>query len=100
VKSDPVRVKDALPFFFDYLDSLEEVYRVLKHNSHYCVVIGDRSIRKKVLDMEKVSVELGIKAGFKHVHSYFRNIPMKLIPWDTPTGKTISRESIIVLRKE
>jgi len=100
VNTDPERVKDALPFFFDYFDSLKEVYRVLKTNSYYCVVIGDRSIRKKLLDMEKVSVELGNKAGFKHVQSFFRNIPMKLIPWDTPTGKTISRESIIVLRKE
>jgi site-specific DNA-methyltransferase (cytosine-N4-specific) len=100
VKADPERVRDALPFFFDYYDTLKEVYRVLKHRSYYCVVIGDRSIRKKLLDMEKVSVELGTEAGFKHVHSFFRNIPMKLIPWDTPTGKTIFRESIIVLRKE
>jgi tRNA G10 N-methylase Trm11 len=100
VKTDPDRVKEALPFFFDYLASLKEVHRVLKHGSYYCIVVGDRSIRKKLLDMEKVSVELGIEAGFRHVHSFFRNIPMKLIPWTTPTGKTISRESIIVLRKE
>lgn len=100
VKTDPDRVKDALPFFFDYLTSLEEVHRVLKHGSYYCVVIGDRSIRKKMLDMEKVSVELGTRAGFEHIHSFFRNIPVKLIPWSTPTGKTISRESIIVLQKE
>jgi site-specific DNA-methyltransferase (cytosine-N4-specific) len=99
-KTDPNRVKDALPFFFDYLITLKEVHRVLKSGSYYCVVIGDRSIRKRLLDMEKVSVELGTKAGFKHEHSFFRNIPMKLIPWDTPTGKTISRESIILLRKE
>jgi DNA modification methylase len=99
-KTDPDRVKDALPFFFDYLETLKEVYRVLKCGSYYCVVIGDRSIRKQLLDMEKVSVELGIEAGFTYENSFFRNIPMKLIPWDSPTGKTISRESIIVLRKE
>ena len=99
-KSDPERVKDALPFFFDYLESFREIHRVLKPMAYYCVVIGDRSIRKKMLDMEKVSVELGNAAGFKHIQSFFRNIPMKLIPWSTPTGKTISRESIIVLQKE
>lgn len=99
VRTDPNRVKDALPFFFDYLTSLEEVHRVIKHGSYCCVVIGDRSIRKKMLDMEKVSVELGTKVGFKHIKSFFRNIPMKLIPWSTPTGKTIARESIIVLQK-
>lgn len=100
VKTDPERVRDALPFFFDYLQTLKEVFRVLKEGSYYCIVIGDRSIRKQLLDMEKVTIELGKEAGFKHVNSYFRNIPMKLIPWSTPTGKTISRESIIVLKKE
>jgi hypothetical protein len=100
VKTDPMRVKDSLPFFFDYLTSLKEVNRVLKNDSYYCIVIGDRSIRKKMLDMERVTVELGIKAGFKHIQSFFRNIPMKLIPWSTPTGKTIARESIIILQKE
>jgi site-specific DNA-methyltransferase (cytosine-N4-specific) len=100
VKTDEMRVKDALPFFFDYLATMKEVYRVLKHGSYYCIVIGDRSIRKKVLDMERVSVELGAEAQFRHVQSFFRNIPTKLIPWNTPTGKTIVRESIIVFRKE
>jgi tRNA G10 N-methylase Trm11 len=100
LKTDEMRVKDALPFFFDYLATMKEAHRVLKHGSYYCVVIGDRSIRRKVVDMERVSVELATKARFKHVHSFFRNIPIKLIPWNTPTGKTIVRESIIVLQKE
>jgi len=99
-KTDSGRIKDALPFFFDYLRTLEEVYRVLKPRSFYCIVIGDRSIRKKLLDMEKITVELGNAAGFKHVQSFFRKIPMKLIPWSTPTGKTISRESIVILQKD
>jgi DNA modification methylase len=100
LKADPERVRDALPFFFDYLKTLEEVYRVLKPGAFYCIVIGDRSIRKKLLDMEKVTIELGAAVGFEHVESFFRTIPMKLIPWNTPTGKTISRESIIILQKK
>ena len=98
-KTDIERVKDALPFFSDYLRTLEAVCKVIKPNSFYCIVIGDRSIRRKLVDMEKVTVELGTTAGFKHIQSYFREIPMKLIPWTTPTGKTISRESIIILQK-
>lgn len=100
IKNDPERVSNALPFFFDYFTSLKEVFRVLKPEACYCIVIGDRSIRKKTLDMEKVTLELGKAAGFKHINSYFRNIPIKLIPWNTPTGKTISRESIIILQKK
>lgn len=99
LKYDESRIKDALPFFFDYLDALKEMYRVLKTHSYCCIVIGDRSIRKKRLDMEKVTVELAKETGFNHKTSFFREIPQKLIPWTTPTGKTISRESIVILNK-
>jgi site-specific DNA-methyltransferase (cytosine-N4-specific) len=99
-KTDRPRVNDALPFFFDYGKTMKEIHRVLKREAYYCIVIGDRSIRKKLVDMERVTVELGTAAGFTHVKSYFRTIPMKLIPWTTPTGKTISRESIIILQKK
>jgi hypothetical protein len=98
-KTDPARITDALPFFYDYLKTLREIHRFTKHGSFCCIVIGDRSIRKRLLDMEQVTIELGAAAGLKHVRSYFREIPIKLIPWRTPTGKTISRESIIVLQK-
>lgn len=96
---DLKRVQDALPFFFDYLEALQEMYRVLKKESYCCIVIGNRSIRKKPLDMGRVTVELANHVGFSHVRSFYRQIPMKLIPWNTPTGKTISRENILILQK-
>jgi DNA modification methylase len=98
-KFDEERIRDALPFFFDYLSALKEMHRLVKRGSHCCIVIGDRSIRKKPLDMERVTVELAEEAGFSHETSFFREIPQKLIPWTTPTGKTISRESIVILTK-
>jgi len=99
-KNDQERVKQALPFFFDYSDSLKEMYRVIKPEGFCCIVIGDRSIRRKMLDMEKVTLELGGATGFHHIQSFFREIPMKLIPWKTPTGKTISRESIVIFSRQ
>lgn len=99
-KKDLPRIKDALPFFYDYSRCLKEMHRVLKPDSYCCIVIGDRSIRRKPLDMEKVTVELAQDVGFYHKKSFFRRIPQKLIPWTTPTGKTISRESIIILMKK
>jgi len=98
-KYDESRIRDALPFFFDYLTALKEMRRVLRPHSYCCIVIGDRSIRKKRLNMEKVTVELAKNVGFSHKTSFFREIPQKLIPWTTPTGKTISRESIVILTK-
>jgi DNA modification methylase len=96
---DENRIRDALPFFFDYFETLKEMHRVLRSGSNCCIVIGDRSIRKRKLDMEKVTVELAKEAGFHHTKSFFREIPQKLIPWTTPTGETISRESIVIFTK-
>ncbi len=97
VERDPERVRDALTFFFDYLASLRQMFRVLKSDSFCCVVVGDRSIRQRPLDMDRVTVELAREAGFVHLESFHRNIPVKLIPWNTPTGRTISRESVVIL---
>lgn len=99
-QDDEERVRDALPFFFDCLLTLKEMYRVLKPNSFCCIVIGNRSIRKRPLNMERVTIELGQEAGFVHKTSFFRQIPQKLIPWTTPTGKTISNESMVILTKK
>lgn len=99
VKKDKERVRDALPFFFEYLSTLQQMYRVSKSGAFCCIVIGDRSIRMRPLNMDKVTVELGKEAGFAHVKSFHRAIPMKLIPWTTPTGRTISRESMVILKK-
>ena len=74
-------------------------HRIISQDGFYCVVIGDRMIRKRPLNMEKVTVELATSVGFKHINSFFRKIPMKMIPWKTPTGATISRESIVILQK-
>jgi len=99
-RQDEERVRDALPFFFDYLLTLKEMYRTLKPGSFCCIVVGDRSIRKRPLNMERVTIELGQEAGFVHKTSFFRQIPQKLIPWTTPTGKTISSESMVILTKK
>lgn len=96
---DIKRVQDAIPFFFDYHRTLREMHRVLKRKAHCCVVIGNRSIRQVPLNMEKVTVELANHVGFNHKKSFYRQIPLKLIPWDTPTGKTISKENIIIFEK-
>lgn len=98
-KYEKERALEAAPFFHDYQESIREMHRVLKKGSYCCIVIGNRSIRRIALDMEKVTVELGSTVGFKHVKTYYRNIPKKLIPWTTPTGNTIAYENIVVLSK-
>lgn len=94
------RLREALPFMVDYLSCLREVQRVLRPGRRACIVIGHRSISRKLIDMGRVSKELAEAAGLRHETTYFRYIPKKMIPWTGPTGKTIGQESIVILAKE
>jgi len=98
-KMDPERAAEAAPFFIDYFDCLRELERVQKKDSYCCIVIGNRLIRRVPVHMGQVTVELGQKAGFSHVKTYYRKIPKKMIPWTGPTGKTIASENIVILKK-
>jgi len=99
-KTNEKRAAEAAPFFSDYCKSLEELYRVLKSGGSCCIVIGNRSISRRPVDMGVVTVELGKIVGFNYEKTYHRNIPKKLIPWTTPTGGTIFHENIVILRKD
>jgi len=49
--------------------------------------------------MGRVTEEFGEYVGLESEAIFHRSIPKKMIPWTTPTGKTIFDESIVVLRK-
>jgi len=94
------RLNEAIAFMIDYMHSLREMYRILQSSGKACIVIGHRSISRKLLDMGKVTKELAETLGFIHETTYLRCIPKKMIPWTGPTGETIAQESIVILSKE
>jgi site-specific DNA-methyltransferase (cytosine-N4-specific) len=93
------RLNEALPFMKDYATTLFEMKRILKPGARCCIVIGHRSIQRHLIDMGKVTEELGSHVGFELENTFGRSIPKKMIPWTTPTGETIFDESIVILRK-
>ncbi|MBW1728518.1 MAG: DNA adenine methylase [Deltaproteobacteria bacterium] len=94
------RISEAGSFIEDYISTLGEFHRKLKRRKKCCIVIGNRGIKRRYLDMGKVTIELARKVGYK-VHSEFkRKIPNKMIPWTGPTGDTISDERIVILEKK
>lgn len=93
------RLREALPFMVDYLTCLKEMRRILRPGCKVCIVIGHRSMSRVLIDMGKVTKELGEAAGLRYETSHYRNIPKKMIPWTGPTGETIAQESIVILSK-
>jgi len=99
-QQDPTLARTAESFFEDYYVCLQEMERVLRPNHFCCIVIGNRSLKKRRIPMDIVTKELAEKMGFKHETTYYRKIPTKSIPWVCAKGETIAGENIVVLRKE
>ncbi len=99
-QTDLKRALQSVTFFEDYLKSLHEIARILPPKRYACIVIGNRSIKRNIVDMNAVTIELARQAGFEHLRTYFRTIPRKLIASITPTGATINKENIIILQKK
>ena len=98
-KIDHKLAKSAASFFNDYYICLKEMYRVLKTNHYCCIVIGNRSLKRKRVPMDHVTKELAEKIGFYCEKIYYRKIPTKAIPWVCAKGETIANENIIILKK-
>lgn len=99
-QTDFKRALQSVTFFEDYLKSLQEIARILPPKRYACIVIGNRSIKRNIVDMNAVTIELAKQADLEHLRTYFRTIPRKLIASMTPTGATINKENIIILQKK
>lgn len=69
------------------VEGASEIRRVVRPDSYCCILTGDKSFRRIHADMERVAIELTAAAVFDYVTTYFREIPMKLIHWSTPTPR-------------
>lgn len=99
-KQAPALAKTANSFFEDYYKSLQEMERVLKPSHFCCIVIGNRSLKRRRIPMDIVTKELGENIGFQLETTYYRKIPTKSIPWVCAKGETIAGENITILKKE
>ena len=106
-KKDPDRAGDVLSFYIGLNDSLKQAYKVLKPKKYFCIVIGNRLVKQTRIPTDFIIAELGEKIGFTCEDIIVRNIPDKRMPIrNSPTNivgaseETMSRESIVILRKD
>jgi len=105
-ESDSKRAKEVLAFYIDLNKTMIQAYRILKKYKYFCVVIGNRTVKKVKLPTDYIVSELGESLGFQTVDIIVRNIPNKRMPSkNSPTNvageleETMQKESIVILQK-
>ena len=104
---DEKRAREVLSFNIGLNDCMKQAYKILKNNSYFCLVIGNRQVKQVRIPTDFIIAELGENLGFVCEDIIVRNIPGKRMPAkNSPTNvtgeleETMNRESIVVLRKD
>jgi len=105
-QEDSKRAKEVLAFYIDLNKAMIQAHRILKKNKYFCVVIGNRTVKKVKLPTDFIVAELAESLGFQTVDIIVRNIPNKRMPLkNSPTNvtgeleETMQKESIVILQK-
>lgn len=105
-KKSSKRTKDVLSFYLDLEKCLQNLSKIVNKNGYMCFVVGNRTVKGIRMPTDDILIELAENVGFAHIKTIVRNIPSKRMPLKTsPTnikgkvGETISKESIVVLKK-
>lgn len=94
---DPRRAYIAYKYLKDMQKNLEEVYKVLKFNGRYIIVVGNNRIRGEVFENWKYIIALAEKVGFK-LENYFASEIIKHFI-KVPREERIDTDWILVLKK-
>jgi len=103
---DEKRAKEVFSFYVDLYEALKQAHKILKPNKHFCLVVGNRTVKELVLKTDQIICEMGEELGFTTQAILYRNIPNKRMPIkNSPTnqpgktGFTMRKESIVLLKK-
>ena len=96
-KKDPRRAYIAFKYLYDMKKNLKEVYRVLKKDGYYVVVVGNNKIRNELFENWKYIMSMAIEIGFE-VENYFASEIIKHFI-KVPREERIDTDWILVLKK-
>jgi len=96
-KKDPRRAYIAYNYLYDMRENLKEVYRVLKKEGHYIIVVGNNKIRNELFENWKYIMAMATEIGFK-IENYFASEIIKHFI-KVPREERINTDWILVLKK-
>lgn len=101
------RSEDALSFFEDYFEVLQQVRRVLSPGQPAVFVVANRRMSGIQIPTHKITVELLENLGFSRKAIIPRTLPYKTLPYaNSPsnvpgeTGEMMSDENLVIVRNK
>ncbi len=102
-----IRLNDVMSFYYDLDMCLKNGAYYLKRNKHFVLVTGSRVVKLIKLHTDLIIAELAEHYGMELTAIFYRNIENKRMPSKVSAtnvigehAPTMTRESIIVLRKQ
>jgi site-specific DNA-methyltransferase (cytosine-N4-specific) len=103
LKSRNGRHDDALDFFADYFEALNQLARVVQAGGPTAIVVGNRTMSRVPIPTHQITVEFLEALGFTVRDTTPRSIPSKTLPWENApeneagnSGELIADEYVIV----
>lgn len=105
-KMNDKRIKDVLSFYTDLDRCFEEIDRITRAGSTFCIVVGNRTVKGVQMPTDEIISELLHHHGFEHEQTIIRKIPNKVMPsQNSPTNEpgklspTMTEEYIVIMEK-
>lgn len=87
-------------YFDDMRRNLDEVNRVLKRNSRYCLVVGENTFRKVRIPTYVILARIALRSGFEIDKSYVYDVINRHLDIPRWNDSRIERDYILVLKKK
>lgn len=98
-KINPNNIKKLASFIYDLDQSLNNILNLLNKNAYMIWTLGNRRISNIEVPLDKIMRELLEAKGCQYVYQIEREIPCKKMAKRNSVTKTISSESILIMRK-
>lgn len=92
------RSEDALAFFEDFVQVIEEVATITKPGQPVAWVVACRRMSDHLIPMNLITRELCEGRGYSFMVELPRHIQSKTMPHENPQGQTMADEYIVVVR--
>lgn len=97
------RSDDAVAFFADYFEAVNQLARVIREGQPAALVVGNRTMSRTPVPMHLITEEFLSATGFTLKTTEPRTIPTKALPWENApenesgsTGELMADEYIII----